>query len=313
MKKSTLYILILIISSVMITSSLFLNDILKSGKIKDNINENIDEPKVFPQISIENVIVFELENISSRFVILGFSITSEDIINLTLDEIVTSENILLSQNENLVKELIGLGMDKDLVNIVDELPEGLKSYTVNLLVPVTDKNKKELTLKVDKYNGVEFKISLESSTGTAEMIGILEDERFVDETEFAIRILDVSDLTGKTVFELNSDGSKSAIDFPSTAKIHAVYIEIDPKSSGEIEITNARYKILDNKEPSYCLPSNNTVENLANLINLRINRLTKGYVFFDVYSDNVSLMDKQSIFEFQVNTSDEWYEVQVID
>ena len=214
MKKSTIYILILIISSVMITSSLFLNDILKSGKIKGNINENIDEPKVFPQISMDNVIVFDLENISSRFVILGFSITSEDIIDLALDDIVTSENILLSQNENLVKELIGLGMDKDLVNIVDELPEGLKSYTVNLLVPVTDKNKKELTLKVDKYNGVEFKISLESSTGTAEMIGILEDERFVDETEFSIRILDVSDLTGKTVFELNSDGSKSAIDFP---------------------------------------------------------------------------------------------------
>lgn len=313
MKKSTLYILVLMITSMMITSCLLIIDIFRSNNISNNIDQNISEPRELPKITIDNVIVFDLENVSSRFVTLGLSITSDEVIDLTLDEIVTSENLSLSQNEDLVIELIGLGMDKNLVNIVDELPEGLKSYTVNLLIPIIDKNKKDLSLKIDKYNGLEYKISLDSITGTSEMLGIFDDGKLVDEAEFTIRILDVSDLTGKTVFELNTDGTKSAIDFPSTAKIHAIYIEIDPKSSAEIEITSARYRILDNNEPSYSLPSNNTVESLSNLINVKVNRLTKGYVFFDVYSDNVSLMDKKSVFEFKVSTSDEWYEVQVID
>lgn len=311
MKKSTLYIVILALFSTLFTTGLFLRDFFSGGENYQNNPPIIVTPNP-PSIEIKDMILFNFENLDENFAIINLSITSQELVDLKLSDIKTSEGKSLTETKYIREQLILLGANLEVKKIVDELPIDSTSYSVNILVPIKDKSLKELSLKIAKYN-FEYSFNLDSYSGTREMLGIVDDTKIVDEDEFTIKILDVSDLTGKTVFEVNSDNTKTPIDFPSTAKIHAIFIEVDPKNSGIIKIIGARYRILTNNESSDCLPSNNTVENLTNLLNVEISIKTTGYIFFDIYSSNQSLIDKQAEFEFKLNTSDEWYKVQVID
>ena len=311
MKKSTLYIVILALFSTLFTTGLFLRDFFSGGENYQNNPPIIVTPNP-PSIEIKDMILFNFENLDENFAIINLNITSQELVDLKLSDIKTSEGKSLTEAKYIREQLILLGANLEVKKIVDELPIDSTSYSVNILVPIKDKSLKELSLKIAKYN-FEYSFNLDSYLGTKEMLGIVDDTKIVDEDEFTIKILDVSDLTGKTVFEVNSDNIKTPIDFPSTAKIHAIFIEVDPKNSGIIKIIGARYRILTNNESSDSLPSNNTVENLTNLLNVEISIKTTGYIFFDIYSSNQSLIDKQAEFEFKLNTSDEWYKVQVID
>ena len=311
MRKSTIYIVILALFSTLFTTGLFLRDLIFDRNITENGQPVNVDPNA-PKIEINNIIFFNFDNLNENFAILSLSIKSEKSVELKLKEIKTSEGISLTETKYIKEQLILVGANLQAKNIVDELPINSSSFSVNLIVPIKDKSLKELALIIDKYN-FDYNIDLNSHLGTKEMIGIVDDTKIVNEEKFTIKILDVSDLTGKTVFEVNSDNTKTPIDFPSTAKIHAIFIEVDPKDTGSIKIIGARYKILSNNESSNSLPFNNTVEDLTNLLDVEISTKTTGYIFFDIYSSNQSLMDKQAEFEFKLNISDEWYKVQVID
>jgi hypothetical protein len=109
------------------------------------------------------------------------------------------------------------------------------------------------------------------------------------------------------------DGTSEEVAYPSTAKIYAVKISVSALNNNTLIIKQGRYRIITSGQVSLSMSKEYFVEGFTNIISLPIETEIQGYLLFDVYSTELSLLDQNTIFEVQFEGNSEWIEITIIE
>ncbi len=316
MKKIHLLIIIPIVLSILMSISLVVFDLYfytydAEKEVILPIPEKIAQEV---NITLNNYIVFDFDDMDFNFLIVDVTLSSNEVMDMTFEDIYTSEDIFLSNYSNYIEMLNNNGLDINIQNIDFDVPKDMELYTVRLFVPVVDKDVKSLDLIFGRYENVQVTLDLSVKSGTKEMLGYnAQDEaklaRFDGGT---IKVLDVADFSGKTIYE-TQDGNTEAVEFPSTAKIHAVLLEIDLDEDTAIKISAANYIFTKTQRENTALPARISIEELRNLFNEKLTNDTTAYLFFDLYSSASTLMEEPAYLELYIEGVDEPYVFTLIE
>ena len=146
------------------------------------------------------------------------------------------------------------------------------------------------------------------------MLGYVEEPGVItDNDSYKLKVLGLEDLTSFSVMRKYDDGTNEEVPFPSTAKIYAVKISVTPLNSHKLLITQGRYRIITSGQTAYSMTKDYYVEGFDNIVNLAIENPVEGYLIFDVYSTELSLLDQNTIFEVKFEGSEEWIKITIIE
>ena len=265
-------------------------------------------------LSLNNYIVFDFNDFDFNFMLVDVTLSSNEVMDMIFEDTYTSENVFISNYTAYIEKLNLTGLDINIQNVDFDLPADMDNYTVRLFVPVIDKDVKSIDLIFGRYENVKITLDMTVKTGTKEMLGFnAQDEAKLARLDAGtIRILDVADYTGKTIYE-TQDGNTEAVEFPATAKIHAVLLEIDLETDKTLTISDAKYIFTKSKKESIALPSRVTLEELVNIKDRELSSDTTAYLFFDLYSSASTLMEEPAYLELYIDGVDEPYVFTLIE
>lgn len=274
----------------------------------NNPNPNPNpEPKAEIQVTLDNYTVYKLDDVSFPFIIARIELSSDELIVAALSDFYTSEQLNLNQTLSQQEELSDLGYSLDEQRVDFELPKESNLYAVNVFIPIRNKDAQSVTLYFAKNTKTALTFDLSFANGTKEMLGYKPDEHvFTDDATYRIEVVSFADVTGYTVMNTLANGEVVEASFPSTARIFAVRLMIEPLSSQMIQIESARYTLLNDNQTSYAFEKNMQVEEYVNLMQEEITGFTSGYVFFDLYANDIVLFDQNSKFELKLLHLDQW-------
>jgi hypothetical protein len=231
-----------------------------------------------------------------------------------LDQLITSEQLSLAQTQVYQDELLSKKLYLSYQMVDFELPSNKQTFTVNLFIPIKNPEINSITLTTKFKSDVELEMDLTFAQGVKEMLGFVEDPGVITDNEtYKLKILGLEDMTSFPVMRKVDDGSSEEVSFPSTAKIYAVKIALTPLNDKTLTIEQGRYRIITNGQVSLSMSKEYYIEGLSNLVSLPVSVYTEGYLIFDVYSTELSLLDQNTIFEVRFDDSTEWIEITIIE
>ena len=316
MKKIHLLIIIPIVMSIIMSISLVVFDLYfyTYDAEKEVV---LPTPEAIAQevnITLNNYIVFDFDDLDFNFMVVDVTLTSNEVMDMIFDDIYTSEDIFISNYSTYIETLTNSGLDINIQNVDFDLPKDMESYTVRLFVPIINKDIKSIDLIFGRYENVQITLDQTVKAGTKEMLGFnAQDEAKLARLDAGtIKVLDVSDFSGKTIYE-TMDGKTEATEFPATAKIHAILLEIDVDEDASIKISTAKYIFTKTEKESTALPARISIEELHNIYSEEITSDTTAYLFFDLYSSASTLMEEPAYLELYIEGVDEPYVFTLIE
>jgi hypothetical protein len=278
-----------------------------------------DDPIIDPKdpvitANFEGYTVYKLEDVSFPFVIARITFSSDTAMSFKMDQLITSEQLSLAQTQVYQDELLSKKLYLSYQMVDFELPSNKQTFTVNLFIPVKNPEINSITLKTKFKSDIELEMDLTFAQGVKEMLGYVEDPGVITDNEtYKLKILGLEDMTSFPVMRKVDDGSSEEVSFPSTAKIYAVKIALTPLNDKTLTIAQGRYRIITNGQVSLSMSKEYYIEGLSNLVSLPVSVYTEGYLIFDVYSTELSLLDQNTIFEVRFDESTEWIEITIIE
>ena len=109
------------------------------------------------------------------------------------------------------------------------------------------------------------------------------------------------------------DGTSEEVPFPSTAKIYAVKVSVTPLNNNTLVITQGRYRIITSGQTALSMTKEYSVEGFNNIVSMSIASPSEGYLLFDVYSTELSLLDQNTIFEVRFEGVADWIKITIIE
>jgi hypothetical protein len=198
--------------------------------------------------------------------------------------------------------------------LIFELPKNKQTFTVNVFIPVKNPEAEKITLSTKFKSSVNLDIDLTFAQGVKEMLGYVEEPGVItDNDTYKLKVLGLEDLTSFPVMRKFDDGTSEEVTFPSSAKIYAVKISVTPLNEHTLVISQARYRITTSGQTALSMTKEYSVEGFNNIVSLSIVNAVEGYLIFDVYSTELSLLDQNTIFEVKFEGSDEWIEITIIE
>jgi hypothetical protein len=278
-----------------------------------------DDPIVDPKdpvitATFEGYTVYKLNEVSFPFVIARITFASDTAMIFGIDQLVTSEQLSLAQTQVFQDELLSKGLFLSYQMVEFELPQNKQSYTVNLFIPVKNPDAEKITLSTKFKSNINLEIDLTFAQGVKEMLGYVEEPGVItDNQTYKLKVLGIEDLTSYPVMRKYDDGTSEEVAYPSTAKIYAVKISVSALNNNTLIIKQGRYRIITSGQVSLSMSKEYFVEGFTNIISLPIETEIQGYLLFDVYSTELSLLDQNTIFEVQFEGNSEWIEITIIE
>jgi hypothetical protein len=264
--------------------------------------------------AFEGYTVYKLDEISFPFVIARITFSSDSAMDFGIDQLVTSEQLSLAQTQVYQDELLSKGLYLSYQMVDFELPKNKQTFTVNVFIPVKNPEAEKITLSTKFKSSVNLDIDLTFAQGVKEMLGYVEEPGVItDNDTYKLKVLGLEDLTSFPVMRKFDDGTSEEVTFPSTAKIYAVKISVTPLNEHTLVISQARYRITTSGQTALSMTKEYSVEGFNNIVSLSIVNAVEGYLIFDVYSTELSLLDQNTIFEVKFEGSDEWIEITIIE
>jgi hypothetical protein len=282
---------------------------------KDPDDDPIIDPKD-PVITaaFEGYTVYKLDEVSFPFVIARITFSSDSAMDFDIDQLVTSEQLSLAQTQVYQDELLSKGLYLSYQMVDFELPKNKQTFTVNVFIPVKNPEAEKITLSTKFKSSVNLDIDLTFAQGVKEMLGYVEEPGVItDNDTYKLKVLGLEDLTSFPVMRKFDDGTSEEVTFPSTAKIYAVKISVTPLNEHTLVIAQGRYRITTSGQTALSMTKEYSVEGFNNIVSLSIVNAVEGYLIFDVYSTELSLLDQNTIFEVKFEGSDEWIEITIIE
>ena len=278
-----------------------------------------DDPIIIPKDPVisavfEGYTVYKLDEISFPFVIARITFASDSAMNFDIDQLITSEQLSLAQTQVYQDELLANGLYLSYQMVDFELPKNKQTFTVNVFIPVKNPESEKIVLTTKFKSTINLEIDLTFAQGVKEMLGYVEEPGVITDNEtYKLKVLGLEDLTSFPVMRKYDDGTSEEVTFPSTAKIYAVKVSVTPLNDNKLIINQGRYRIITSGQTALSMTKDYFVEGYDNIISLSIESLTEGYLIFDVYSTELSLLDQNTIFEVRFEGSEEWIEITIIE
>lgn len=278
-----------------------------------------DDPIIDPKdpvitATFEGYTVYKLSEISFPFVIARISFASDSAMVFGIDQLVTSEQLSLAQTQVYQDELLSKGLLLSYQMVEFELPRNKQSFTVNLFIPVKNPDAEKITLSTKFKSNINLEIDLTFAQGVKEMLGYVEDPGVItDNQTYKLKVLGIEDLTSYPVMRKYDDGTSEEVTYPSTAKIYAVNVSVTALNNNVLTIKQGRYRIITSGQTALSMSKEYFIEGFSNIISLPIDAEMQGYLLFDVYSTELSLLDQNTVFEVQFDGNSEWIEITIIE
>lgn len=278
-----------------------------------------DDPIIDPKdpvitASFEGYTVYKLDDVSFTFVIARITFASDSAMDFGIDQLVTSEQLSLAQTQVYQDELLSKGLFLSYQMVEFELPKNKQTFTVNVFIPVKNADAEKITLTTKFKSTISLDIDLTFAQGVKEMLGYVEEPGVVtDNDTYKLKVLGLEDLTSYPVMRKFDDGTSEEVTFSSTAKIYAVKVSVTPLNDSTLIISQARYRIITSGQTWLNMTKEYSVEGFDNIVSQPIENPVEGYLIFDVYSTELSLLDQNTIFEVRFEGSDEWIEITIIE
>jgi len=278
-----------------------------------------DDPIIDPKdpvitASFEGYTVYKLDDVSFTFVIARITFASDSAMDFGIDQLVTSEQLSLAQTQVYQDELLSKGLFLSYQMVEFELPKNKQTFTVNVFIPVKNADAEKITLTTKFKSTISLDIDLTFAQGVKEMLGYVEEPGVVtDNDTYKLKVLGLEDLTSYPVMRKFDDGTSEEVTFSSTAKIYAVKVSVTPLNDSTLIISQARYRIITSGQTWLNMTKEYSVEGFDNIVSQPIENPVEGYLIFDVYSTELSLLDQNTIFEVRFDGSDEWIEITIIE
>ncbi|MBV1708543.1 MAG: hypothetical protein KMY54_01680 [Erysipelothrix sp.] len=183
-----------------------------------------------------------------------------------------------------------------------------------MFIPVKDPDAEKITLSTKFKSNINLQIDLTFAQGVKEMLGYVEEPGVItDNQTYKLKVLGIEDLTSYPVMRKYDDGTSEEVTYPSTAKIYAVKVSVTPLNDNVLTIKQGRYRIITSGQTALSMSKEYFVEGFSNIISLPIEVEIQGYLLFDVYSTELSLLDQNTVFEVQFDGNSEWIEITIIE
>jgi hypothetical protein len=278
-----------------------------------------DDPIIDPKdpvitATFEGYTVYKLSEVSFPFVIARITFASDSAMVFGIDQLVTSEQLSLAQTQVYQDELLSKGLLLSYQMVEFELPRNKQSFTVNLFIPVKNPDAEKITLSTKFKSNINLEIDLTFAQGVKEMLGYVEEPGVItDNQTYKLKVLGIEDLTSYPVMRKYDDGTSEEVTYPSTAKIYAVKVSVTALNNNVLTIKQGRYRIITSGQTALSMSKEYFIEGFSNIISLPIDAETQGYLLFDVYSTELSLLDQNTVFEVQFDGNSEWIEITIIE
>jgi len=194
--------------------------------------------------------------------------------------------------------------------------ETTDEITLNLFIPLRVNESETLTVffQGDEEVSVLFDLTTEANS-LAQLKDDDNDNTYIDEIIeedlYSIKIISVSEITFSSIIETLDDGSQVDMVLPSTARVIGVLVEIEALGLDPIYIEGARFNIPSDNQVSQAYDDSIEVVQFDNLFNVPVISEASGFIFFDVYVPDPSIINNVTEFEFKLNVVDQWITVVV--
>jgi hypothetical protein len=278
-----------------------------------------DDPIIIPKDPVitadfEGYTVYKLDEISFPFVIARITFASDSAMSFDMDQLITSEQLSLAQTQVYQDELLANGLDLSYQMVDFELPKNKQTFTVNVFIPVKNPEAEKITLTTKFKSNISLVFDLTFAQGVKEMLGYVEEPGVITDNEtYKLKVLGLEDLTSFPVMRKYDDGTNEEVTFPSTAKIYAVKVSVTPLNNSKLVIVQGRYRIITSGQTALSMTKDYFIEGFENIVSLSIDSPIEGYLIFDVYSTELSLLDQNTIFEVRFDGSEDWIEITIIE
>ncbi len=284
----------------------------------DDPNGNDDPSINETNITVNQYTLYEDEDLSFRFILANITLTSDEPQNVAINRFVTSQQVNLADVQSYLDDL--LVMDIDLTNEDYDLDftffETTDEITLNLFIPLRVNESETLTVffQGEQEVSVLFDLTTEANS-LAQLKDDNNDNTYIDEIIeedlYSIKIISVSEITYSSIIETLEDGSQVDMVLPSTARVIGVLVEIEALGLDPIYIEGARFNIPSDNQVSQAFDDSIEVVQFDNLFNVPVISEASGFIFFDVYVPDPSIINNVTEFEFKLNVVDQWITVQV--
>lgn len=320
---------IAIIVLVLIVVSLLSVMILQNFVLNTANRPPQEDPKTDLVLQLEDYTVFDLEDLSFKFVIAKVKISSNDSINLGLENLTTSENVALNNVDAYRKSLESKGYDLSMMNVsLTDIISLENSVSVNLFIPIKSVSIKEVQLRVSQLFQSTYKLSIDplrfnlnNPLGTKEMLGkatIDGTEPNPDGNESGGLVVPNQSFTFGELNEINplsiyfdKEGILEPVTFEPGTKIYSVSVYLS--SQEKTAINRARLSTDDAQKVFEPMSSVYVYEFGTNMFQ-RAEYYQNGYLLFAVGEKDVEILSQQSPLqlEYQVDDSQDWIRVDIL-
>ena len=278
-----------------------------------------DDPIIIPKepvvtATMEGYTVYKLSEVSFPFVIARITFESEEAMVFGIDQLITSEQVSLAQTQVYQDDLLSKGLFLSYQMVEFELPRNKKSFSINLFIPVKNPEAEMISVTTRFKSDIKLDFDLSFAQGVKEMLGYVEDPGVItDNDKYKLKVLGLEDLTSFPVMRKFDDGTSEEVSFPSTARIYAVKISVTPLNNTALVITEGRYRIVSTGQTALSMTKEFSVEGFSNIISRSITDPSEGYLIFDVYSSELSLLDQNTVFEIRFEGIADWIKITIIE
>ena len=280
--------------------------LITSGCRKQDPVEPVD-PAPTP-VQVENVDfdlieykVYNLEQLDYQFAVAKVRIKSDKAVNYSLADLLTDEDIALSEKDAYCVDLNKKGISYSQFGLSEELTSRNNSAVFTLLVPVKDKARK--TVEVSLKQLVKIEIDLTKNLGTAEELGLDVEDTIINTEEYQVEVLSCTKITGETLFY------HGEVVGSSTSDLYAFKVLITSFIKEGVKVSEAEYVSASTSDTFEALEEGYETEKKENMLGVNIEDEKEAYIFFQLLNPEKEDLSYEGVLRLCING--QWYNVKV--
>ncbi len=245
----------------------------------NQIKPDETDEKADIQVDLVDYTVYDLEQVDFRFIIAKVRVKANDATNISLEHFKTSENLVLDDVFDYVDKLESKSLFLGKQNVWFELVSSQTNYLARIFIPVEDSTLSSITLSSDFKNSHTMKFDLSNPSGTAEELGYAAEDIISDGKTYQMKVSNAYQISDEFTRTYDSGYTEDYL-LPSTAEIHAFYVEAVSLWGDAVEIEEAWYQVNGSSEKFEALNGQFKTTKYENIVNSVITDKISGYLFF---------------------------------
>ena len=262
------------------------------------------------QVDLVEYKVYDLEQVDFRFVVAKVRVKANDATNISLDHFTTSEGIDLGHVQDYVAKLEKNSLFLGKKNVWFELISSQTNYLANIFIPVKDRSLSSISLSSDFKNSHIMKFDLRNPEGTPEELGYKAEDIISDGRTYQMKVSSAYRISDEFTRTYESGYTEPYL-LPSTAEIHAFFVETVSLWGDSVEIESASYQVQGSNEKFEALNGQFSTVKYKNIVNTSIVDKQNGYIFFVSLNPESEPIVYHGTLTIQLKGSDQPIQIQV--